>query len=109
MHTKKVLLAVMLLCTTALFAQKNFSYTPEHPKPGDLIEFTYESAGDLANSQLPVQAVAYKYGSSGRVADDLVMQRKGYKYTGTIKTDTSQNFVNLAFNVDDKYDNNANE
>ena len=109
MHTKKVLLAVMLLCTTALFAQKNFSYTPEHPKPGDLIEFTYESAGDLANSQLPVQAVAYKYGSSGRVADDLVMQRRGYKYTGTIKTDTSQNFVNLAFSVDDKYDNNANE
>lgn len=106
MHTRKALSVVLLLLTTTVYAQKNFTYTPEKPKPGDVIEFTYESAGDLANSLEPVQAVAYGLGSQGRTANELVLQRKGYKYTGTIATDTSQDFINLAFFVDKKFDNN---
>lgn len=109
MHMKKLLIAVLAFFTTAIYAQKNFSYTPEKPKPGDVISFTYESSGDLANSQEPVEAVAYGYGSKGKKADDLVLKRKGYKYTGTITTDTSQNFISLAFYVDKKYDNNFDE
>ena len=32
-----------------VFAQTNFTISPEKPKPGDLITITYEPAGDLAN------------------------------------------------------------
>jgi thiol-disulfide isomerase/thioredoxin len=103
---KKFLLVVLVLCTTAIYAQKNFTYTPENPKPGDVISFTYECSGDLANSLEPVEAVMYAYGSKGRKAEDIAMKRKGYTYTGTINTDTSQNFISLAFNVDKKFDNN---
>lgn len=109
MHMKKLMMVVLALSTTAIYAQKNFTYTPEKPKPGDVISFTYESSGDLANSREPVEAVVYGYGSKGRKADDLALKRKGYTYTGTINTDTSQNFISLAFSVDKKYDNNFDE
>ena len=106
MQNRKVLLAVLLLFSTAVFAQKNFTYTPDKPKPGDVIEFTYESSGDLANSVEPVQAIVYGFNGKSRTAEELVLKRKGYKYSGTITTDTSQNLINIAFFVDKKFDNN---
>lgn len=109
MFTRKLLSAALLLCCTAVFAQKNFTYTPEKPKPGDIIEFTYESAGDLANSREPVKASVYAFGSQGRTANDITLTRKGYTYTGKIQTDTSQNLVTLAFYVDKKFDINNDE
>lgn len=102
-------MAVLALSTTTIYAQKNFSYTPQKPKPGDVIHFTYECSGDLANSAEPVEAILYGYGSKGRKADDLPLKRMGYKYTGTITTDTSQNFINIAFYANKKYDNNYDE
>lgn len=109
MFTRKLLLAALLLTGTVAIAQKNFSFTPEKPRPGDVIEFTYESAGDLANSIEPVKAVAYEYGTSGRIANDIVLTRKGFRYSGKINTDTSSNLVNIAFYVDKKFDNNSDE
>lgn len=106
MHMKKILAAVFILFTTVAYAQKNFTYTPEKPKPGDVISFTYQSSGDLANSLEPVEAVVYAYGSKERKADDIVLKRKGFTYTGTITTDSSHSLINIAFNVDKKYDNN---
>lgn len=106
MHMKKILAAVFMLFATVTFAQKNFTYTPEKPKPGDVISFTYQSSGDLANSLEPVEAVAYTYGSKERKADEITLKRKGYTYTGTITTDTSNSFINVVFSVDKKYDNN---
>ncbi len=107
---RKLLLIILAFSiTVTLTAQKNFTYTPEKPKPGDVITFTYESSGDLAKSLEPVEAILYSYGSKGRKADDLLLKRKGYTYTGTITTDTSQNFISLGFYVDKKYDNNFDE
>jgi len=90
-------------------AQKNFTYTPENPKPGDVITFTYEPAGDIANTILPVEGVVYQMGKKGNKADDIVMERKAGKYTGTIKTDPEMNFLYLGFSSDKKFDNNFNE
>ena len=109
MHMRIFLAAVLVLSTTLISAQKNFTYTPERPKPGDVISFSYESAGDIAGSTQPVEAVVYAYGSKERTADDIPLKRKGYTYTGTIKTDTSQSFINIAFFVDNKFDNNFEE
>lgn len=106
MHMKKLMMVVLAFWTTAIYAQKNFTYTPGKPKAGDVIHFTYESSGDLSNSSEPVEAAIYAYGSKGKKAEDITMKRKGYRYTGTITTDTSQNFISLAFNVNKKFDNN---
>ena len=89
--------------------KKNFSYSPEKPKPGDEITITYEPAGDLANNIKPVEGVFYQTGTGLNKADDIVMQRKGRTFTGTIKTDTAAAFVYFSFSIDKKFDNNFNE
>ena len=109
MFTRKLLSVLLLLSAIATQAQKNFSYLPENPKPGDVITFTYEPAGNIANTILPVEGVIYQMGTRGRKADDLMMEKKAGKYTGSFTTDTAMGFVYLGFTADKKFDNNFNE
>jgi len=109
MTTKRSLFFVLLFITITTQAQKNFTYSPEKPKPGDEITITYEPAGDLANNIKPVEGVVYQNGTGLMKADDLVMQRKGGKFTSTIKTDTAASFLYFGFSIDKKFDNNFNE
>src|SRR5215216_5110137 len=109
MLTRKLLIVLLLLAATTTFSQKNFSYSPEKPKPGDVITITYEPAGDIANTILPVEGLVYQMGSKGRKTDDLVLERMGNKFTGKVTTDTSINFVYLGFSANKKFDNNYNE
>ena len=109
MTTRLTLLLIVLFLTATTIAQKNLVYSPEKPKPGDVITFTYEPAGDIANTVKPVDGVVYQVGSKGNKADDITMTRKAGKYSGTITTDGSMNFVYLGFSADKKFDNNFNE
>lgn len=109
MTIKHLLIPALLLIAAATQAQKNFSYSPEKPKPGDEITITYEPAGDLANNIKPVEGVVYQTGNGMNKADDIVMQRKGKKFTGTVKTDTAAAFVYFGFSIDKKFDNNFND
>jgi hypothetical protein len=59
MFTKNFFTALLLLIAINLQAQKNFTYSPEKPKPGDVITFTYEPGGDIANTIKPVEGVVY--------------------------------------------------
>ncbi|MEP7372810.1 MAG: TlpA disulfide reductase family protein [Chitinophagaceae bacterium] len=106
---KKLWIAVFIFFTTAVYAQKNFTYTPEKPKPGDIITFTYEPAGDIANTILPVEAVVYQSGVKGQKADDVMLKKTANKISGAIITDTAMNFLYLGFSSDKKFDNNFNE
>lgn len=79
-------LLLLLLISNSSFAQQNFSYTPEKPKPGETITITYQTAGDIANTILPVEAVVFQTGipadQEGEMgfkqkADDLILVKKG--------------------------------
>jgi thiol-disulfide isomerase/thioredoxin len=109
MFTRKFIVALLLIITVTAKSQKNFTYTPEKPKPGDKITFTYEPAGDIANTIKPVEAVMYQMGKRGNKADDIAIEKKGGKYAGTITTDTAMNFLYFGFTADKKFDNNFNE
>jgi len=109
MFLRKLFTLLLSLAAITTYSQKNFSYTPENPKAGDVITFTYEPAGDLANTMQKVEAVAYISRPKGQKADELVLTQNGKKYTGSIQTDTSGNLINIAFFVDKKFDNNFNE
>lgn len=109
MSTKKLFAALLLLATITAQSQTNFTYTPEKPKPGDVITFTYIPAGDIANTILPVEGVVYQNGTSNRKADDIVLQKLAGKYSGSFKTDTGMHFIYLSFSADKKFDNNFNE
>ncbi len=99
----------------ALFAgftapgQKNFSYQPSHPKPGDVITINYSPAGDLIKTTKNVEAKYYLYNGLVHKADDLPLKFPGTNYSGTISTDTSVNFIQLGFYAGDIYDDNFNE
>ena len=109
MRKKILLLSFMVVSFFGINAQQNFTYTPEKPKPGDVIKITYEPAGDLANTMGKVEGYAFISGSKGRKADELMLTKSGKKYTTTVQTDTAHNFIQLAFFVDKKFDNNYNE
>ncbi len=109
MIIKRILLAAFVLFAVTAQSQKNFTYSPEKPKPGEVITFTYEPGGDIANSVKPVEAILYQVGKGKSKTDDLKMERKGAKYNGTITADTGMNFIYLGFKVDRKFDNNFNE
>jgi len=109
MYIRNLLTVILLLAVISLSAQKNFSYTPEKPKPGEVITFIYEPAGDLAKINKPIEAAVYQGGPRGRKADDLVLEKKEGKYVGNFTADTAMSFAYLAFSVNKKFDNNSNE
>src|SRR5436853_7625278 len=108
MLNRKFICLLLTLATVTAFSQKNFSYSPEKPKPGDVITITYEPGGDIANTILPVEAVIYQMTSKGVKVDDVPLERSAGKYSGKIVSDTGANFVFFAFSADKKIDNNFN-
>jgi len=108
MTTKRILSALLLFVTITTQAQKNFTYSPEKPKPGDVITITYEPAGDIANTIKPVEAVLYQVGAKSNKADDIELKKEGGKFTSSFTTDPTMNFVYFGFSSDKKFDNNFN-
>ena len=108
MNLKNLLLPVFLFCAFQTFAQNNFTYSPEKPQAGDIITINYSPSGTIANSTIVPSAIVYALGSKGQKTDDLVLKKTGNNYTGTVKTDTSDNFVFFSFSVDKNFDNNSN-
>ena len=106
-------LLILLLLAGSAIAQDNFSYTPQNPKPGDVITITYEPSGMLLGTIKPIDAVYYMSGYApggykNLAADELTLTKQGKKYVGTIKSDTAASLITLGFAADKNYDNNYN-
>ncbi len=99
----------LLLVTSGCFAQQNFTYTPEKPKPGEMITITYKTAGDIANTILPVEAIVYQIGQNSQFTDELSLKKTTDGFTASFTADTSANFIFFSFSADKKFDNNNNE
>jgi len=108
MAIKNLLLSVLSFCVLHTFGQTNFTFSPENPKAGDVISVTYVPSGTIANTASPLNAIVYTLGSKGQTANDLDLKKSGDNYTGTVKTDTSDNFVFFSFSIDENFDNNSN-
>lgn len=108
MFIKKSLAVIFLFLAIKVNSQNNFQYAPQNPRAGDVITITYTPAGDIADTQHPVEAIGYTLGPKGWITDDIILKREGKAYTGTVKTDTSHNFVFVGFSADKKFDNNYN-
>ena len=112
MNIKNSMLAALLFCAVQTFGQTNFTFSPEKPKAGDEITITYSpqerGTATTNDDKSPLQAIVYTLGSKGEQTNDLNLKKSGDSYTGTIKTDTSDNFVFFGFSVDKNFDNNAN-
>ena len=109
MNIKKTLGLFAMLFALTGYAQKNFTVNTDKPKAGDVITFTYVPSGGIANTLNTVEGVVYTLGSKGLSADDILLKNEGGKYTGSVKTDTSNNLVFFGFSANKIFDNNFNE
>ncbi len=108
MCSKKILSVVILFFALNSFGQTNFKFSPEKPHAGDAINITYTPSGDITNVTAPLEGIVYTLGSKGQKTDDIKLKKTGNEYTGTVTTDTSDNFVFFSFSSDKKFDNNSN-
>ena len=109
MKIQKFLLVILLFLAINSYSQNNFSYSPEKPNAGDLITITYTPSGLIAQSTLPLEAVAYNFsGEKGQKANELQLKKTKDGYVGVVKTDTSDNLIYFKFSADGKIDDNKN-
>lgn len=110
MNIKNILFSALLFCAVQTFGQSNFTFSPQKPQAGDIITISYSgSQTPDTKDKSPLTALVYTLGSKGQTANDLDLKKSGNNYTGTIKTDTSDNFVFFGFSVGNNFDNNSNK
>jgi peroxiredoxin len=101
-------LAFTMMVSTAI-AQQNLTITPEKPKAGQTISFSYTPTGNLAKPTAVIEAVVYVYQNGNRKADDISLTKKGNAYTFTLKTQSKDDLIQLGFYSGSEFDNNFNE
>ena len=108
MRKTNIMILLFIFLMSIGYTQSNFTFTPEKPKAGDVIQITYSPAGNLAYTKSPITAVVNLMGNSGFTANDVVLTNSGSSYNASIKTDTSNNFLFFSFSADKNFDNNYN-
>jgi len=108
MITRKLLTVLLLTFASISFAQSNLTISPEKPKAGDLVTIVYVPGGDISNTLKPVEGIVLTGTGNKFKAADLLLTKNGGKYTATVQTDTSNNFIAFGFSADGKWDNNFN-
>ncbi|HOZ84465.1 MAG TPA: TlpA disulfide reductase family protein [Niabella sp.] len=108
MKTKCMGTILFLFATMVMKAQDNFSFTPAHPQPGDVIKFSYTPSGNLAGNIKPVESfVLSKDGAESKITDLTVVRKQG-KWEGQYQSDTSTKAIAFGFKIDKEIDNNNN-
>ncbi|MFV0604937.1 MAG: TlpA family protein disulfide reductase [Niabella sp.] len=103
---KKILVFVSIFLAVTSFGQNNFVITPEQPKPGDEISFTYSPAGDLTGQLKVPEAFVLVFKGSTPEVIDINLERDYGKLVGKYKTDTADRTIAFGFSIDGKFDNN---
>lgn len=99
---------IALFISIHLLAQDNFNFTPEKPKAGDEISFSYTQGGDLSGIMKMPEAYALLFTKDKQRLVEIPLKRESGKLVGKVKTDTAVNLVAFGFKIDDKFDNNGN-
>lgn len=103
-----VTLALTMVFSTAI-AQQNLIISPEKPKAGQTITFSYTPTGNLAKPTAVIEGLIYVYENGNRRASDLSLAKNGTSYTFTVKTQPTDDFIQLGFHSGSEFDNNFNE
>ncbi len=105
---KKYCLAVCsLLLSVLIQAQSNFSFSPEKPKPGDVVTFRYEAPSSVFSSSDVINCMVNKWGTyideteQSQTRDykpiAIVLKKNGNYYEGTVITDSSTRVLAFSF------------
>lgn len=102
-----LLFVTCLMVTAAVVAQNAVTFSPEKPKPGEVITVTI-SPPQNSKSTI-VEAVVFTRGDKQQDLNSLKLAKKGDGYTGTIQTQPKDNFVAVGVKFNDKFDTNGGE
>lgn len=95
----KGLVIMMLFTSLHLQAKINLTFQPEHPQPGQIIQFRYH-ASDIPD----ITAIAYLLsGNDLPVAHEITLHQQGNEYTGSIATNDSTTAVFVLLANGDNY------
>lgn len=102
-------LFMALLVTACLFtnnglAQSPVTFTPEKPKPGEKISFTYDPATTVLAGKEEIKAYAYLLEGSIPVAQEIKLTQTGSLYKGEISTNDTTLAFFLSFDKDGTMD-----
>lgn len=95
MNLKNTFSGLLLFCAMQSSGQGKLTFSPEKPQAGDVITITYAAVSRSAadEKEAPLKAEVYALRKSGYVANDLSLRKSGNTFTGTVQTDTADNFV----------------
>lgn len=99
------LLVTACLFTNNLLAQSPVTFTPEKPKPGEKISFTYDPATTVLAGKDAPKAYAYLLEGSIPVAQEIKLTKAGSFYKGEISTNDTTLAFFLSFDKDGTKDN----
>ncbi len=93
--------AFLILLSFYCFAQGEFTFSPEKPKPGEAVTISYKPA-----SVVPVKISGMEFRGFAPHDLDFEAKRAAGKYTATITTDTSSTLVYFSITAGGALDNN---
>lgn len=93
---------ILILASLSSVAQGEFTYTPEQPKPGERISFTYTPAKSDGKTEVFVISMS---GNKPSLTDIKTSFKKGV-YSGTFTPDTSANLLAFGFKDGNTLDDN---
>ncbi len=93
--------AFSMLLSFSVFAQGEFTFSPEKPKPGEEITISYKPA-----AVVPAKISGFEFQGLVPRELDFDAKRTAGKYTATFKTDTSATFVFFTITAGGSPDNN---
>lgn len=101
---KYCLIVCFVFMSVFSFAQSNFTYSPQKPKPGDEVKFTYTPGGDLAGMVNIPDAFIVQSSKDENKLTDITLSRAYGKLEGKFMVNANTVFIALGFTKDGKYD-----
>ncbi len=104
---KYSLVIVALFLSLLVQAQSNFSFSPQKPRPGDVVTFKYEAPGSVFNASDVINCVVHKGGpyldmitesiESPFKPVEITLKKKENYYEGTVTTDALTRMLAFTF------------
>jgi thiol-disulfide isomerase/thioredoxin len=107
MKTKFILFLLSVLITFSAFSQ-TFTYTPQHPKAGDKVSFTYNPKGAAFTGKGSISFAVYHFNvldnKNGTI--DVTTSQKAGNYTGSFEVPATAHLMALQIAEGENKDNN---
>lgn len=102
---KYTFLMIALLFSVSLYAQEKFHFSPQEPQAGDLVQFTYQAAGNSSGKAVDAFVMVWDTSGNTTIVDLNTQGRKGL-VSGSFRVEEATSLLAFGFEADGIYDDN---